>query len=89
MPKNEIYKMIQTFAIYKIHPHKEFMTQVEPNVLKYMESFRPIEVAYLLSYYSRMQAGTAPWIKVLISCMQNVVELIPLEGLIEALKSLK
>jgi hypothetical protein len=89
MPKTEVYKTIQTFALYKIHPHKEFMTQVEPLVLKYMEQFSPIEIAYLLSYYARMQIGTAPWLKVLISCMQNVVEVMPLKGLIEVLKSLK
>jgi hypothetical protein len=89
MTKNKIFTMIQTFGLYGIEPHEEFMKQVEPYVLRSMEEFNPEEIAYLFTNYCKMRFGSEIWIKLLINATQNVAKWLTLEALIQVLLSLK
>lgn len=64
---HEIYKTLQSFANYRIAPHEEYMNNVEPHVLKYIEVYNPEQIAYILTYYCKIRAGSEQWLRVLIS----------------------
>lgn len=89
LSKEELFIIVQTYAMNKIPPLPEYFILSEPFILKNLNQYSSKQIAWLFVNYCRLQVSSEGWLKILLMCVQNEAEKLPFYFIIQILRSLK